>query len=54
MCQIGRGEFARFYELVDLQLIAVYADSPDERRARHDSIETLTAHWEILQSNIIS
>ena len=36
-CRSGRDEFAPFYEHVDLQLTAVYADGPDERRARHDS-----------------
>ena len=44
--------FARFYELVDPLLTAVYAESPDERRERHDSIETLAAHWETLQLNV--
>ena len=52
MCQSGRGGFARFYELVDPQLTAVYAESPDDRRERHDSIETLAAHWETLQLNV--
>ena len=33
----------RFHELVDPQLTAVYAASPDEKRERHDSTETLTA-----------
>ena len=43
-----------FYKLADPQLTAVYAESQDERRERHDSIETLTAHWENLQSNLTS
>ena len=42
------------YKLADPQLTAVYAESQDERRERHDSIETLTAHWENLQSNVTS
>ena len=52
MCQSRRDGFVRFYELVDSQLTAVYAESPDEKRERHDSIETLTAHWETLQLNV--
>ena len=31
----------------DPQLTAVYAESPDEKRECHDSIETLTAHWKL-------
>ena len=38
--------------LVDLQLTAVYAESQDVRRERHDSIGKLTACWETLQSNV--
>ena len=42
------------YELADPELTALYAESQDERRERHDSIDTLTAHWENLQSNVTS
>ena len=56
MCRSGRGGFAQattwLYELVDPQLTAVYAESLDERRQRHDSIETQTVHWKTLQSNV--
>ena len=31
------------YDLADPQFTAVYAESQDERRKRHDSIETLTS-----------
>ena len=37
-----------------LPKIAVYAETQDERRAYHDSIEKLTAHWATLQSNVTS
>ena len=43
-----------FYELADLQLTAVYAGSQDKKRERYDSVETLTSHWETLQSNVTS
>ena len=39
------GGFARFYELVDSQLTAEYAESPDED-ANVMTLETLAAHWE--------
>ena len=32
----------------------MYAESQDERHKCHNSLETLTAHWETLQSNVIS
>ena len=41
-------------ELADPELTAVYAESQDERRELHDSMETLTAHWNNLQSNVTS
>ena len=42
------------YDLADPQFTAVYAKSQDERRKRHDSIETLTVHWAAIQSNVTS
>ena len=40
-------------ELADPELTAVYAESQNEKRERHDSIVTLTAP-ENLQSNVAS
>ena len=42
------------YGLADPELAAVYAESQDEKRDRHDSIKSLTAHWENFQSNVTS
>ena len=42
------------YDLADPQFTTVYAESQDDKRKRHDSIDTLTVHWAILQSNVTS
>ena len=41
------------YDLADPQFTAVYAESQDERRKRHDSIETLTVHGPAVFSEMV-
>ena len=46
--------YKRLYELAEPQFTAVYAEKSNKRHKCHGSFETLTAHWETLQSNVIS
>ena len=48
----GRMWISKLYKLAVPSLTAVYAESQDERRERHDTIETLTAHRGTFQSNV--
>ena len=43
-----------FHETADPQLTAVYAESQDESRERHHSVNSPTFRWETLQLNVTS